>query len=267
MEVLEKKAVTTENGLFDTYGRLIPRNFTHGTFAKSRRYFSITQPEIDYEKIYTRLAKHLNVGDSVSKEEFEARAEKILTKLRGDANVSQILNGVRVPFMLPVEASADIGTLLENKYLPAVQSAFTETFPEKNFSNHHKGGLAGKLAIALGSRHEKLLKAQQTQVLVGYYFPCVTEYSVPAAIESIAQLPDQFLLAGGVDTAAAMIAAPDLLLRKDGYPPVLWLSALDTEKNGAGYHFEAYGYHLTFNRRVHLDQPAESWASGLVVLG
>lgn len=267
MEVLDKTSLNIDTALFDTHGRLIPRNLNNGVFAKSRRYFSITQPEVDYGKIHARLTKHLNIGDSVSKEEFEIRAEKILTKLRADKNVSQILNGVRVPFMLPVEASADIGTLLENKYLPAVQSAFTEVFPDKNFSNHHKGGLAGKLAIALGSRHEKLLKVQQTQVLVGYYFPCVTEYSVPAAIETIAQLPDQFLLAGGVDTAAAMVAAPDLLLRKDGYPPVLWMAALDAEKTGAGYHFEAYGYHLTFNRRVHLDQPAESWASGLVVLG
>lgn len=267
MEVLEKASLNTDTALFDAHGRLIPRNLKNGVFAKSRRYFSITQPEVDYGKIYARLTKYLNIGDSVSKEEFETRAEKILDKLRSDANASNILNGVCVPFMLPVEAVADIGTLLDSKYIPAVQSAFSEVFSDKNFTNHNKGGLAGKLAIALGSRHEKLLKAQQNQVLVGYYFPCVTEYSVPAAIEQMAQLPEQFLLAGGVDTAAAMVAAPDLLLRKDGYPPVLWMAALDAEKTGAGYHFEAYGYHLTFNRRVHLDQPAESWASGLVVLG
>ncbi len=267
MEVLEKTLLNTDNALFDAHGRLIPRNLKNGVLAKSRRYFSITQPEVDYGKMYARLTKHLNIGDTVSQVEFTQRAEKILEKLRSDANLSNILNGVRVPFMLPVEAAADIGTLLENKYLPAVQSAFADAFPDKNFSNHHKGGLAGKLAIALGSRHEKLLKAQQTQVLVGYYFPCVMEYSVPAAIEQMTQLPEQFLLAGGVDTAAAMVAAPDLLLRKDGYPPVLWMAALDAEKTGAGYHFEAYGYHLTFNRRVHLDQAAESWTSGLVVLG
>lgn len=267
MEVLELTSVNIENALFDKHGRLVPRNLKNGVFAKSRRYFSITQPEVDYGKIYARLSKHLNIGNAISQAEFTQRAEKILEKLRNDANASNILNGVRVPFMLPVEAAADIGTLLDSKYLPAVQSAFSEVFPDKNFTNHNKGGLSGKLAIALGSRHEKLLKAQQTQVLVGYYFPCVMEYSVPAAIEQMAQLPEQFLLAGGVDTAAAMIAAPDLLLRKEGYPPVLWMAALDAEKTGAGYHFEAYGYHLTFNRRVHLDQAAESWTSGLVVLG
>jgi hypothetical protein len=34
-----------------------------------------------------------------------------------------------------------------------------------------------------------------------------------------------------------------------------------------GYHFEAYGHNLTFNRRPHFGQAAEYWASGLVVLG
>ncbi|XLM23265.1 hypothetical protein MKD33_18855, partial [Chromobacterium piscinae] len=61
---------------------------------------------------------------------------------------------------------------------------------------------------------------------------------------------------------AAFIGSPDLLLRRDGYPPLLWLSGLDGEKEGVGYHFEAYGYDLTFNRRVHQNMAAEYWASG-----
>ena len=73
-------------------------------------------------------------------------------------------------------------------------------------------------------------------------------------------------MAGGFDTAAAFVAAPDLLLRGDGYPPLLWLAALDGEQPGIGYHFEAYGHNLTFNRRAHLDQTAEYWWSGITVL-
>lgn len=267
MQVMEKTALATDNSWFDEHGRLIPRNLQSPVFEKSRRYFSLTQPQIDYAKMHARLTQYLNIDASVSVDEFRFRAEKILEKLRADPLTRLILNGVHVPFMLPIEAASDIGSLLDNKYIPAVGAAFSEVFPDKGFTNHHKGGLTGKLAIALGSRHERLLQAQQSAVLVGVYFPCVLEYSVPAALEQMAQLPEQFLLAGGVDTASAMIAAPDLLLRKEGYPPVLWMAALDAEKTGAGYHFEAYGYHLTFNRRVHFDQPAESWACGLVLLG
>jgi len=64
-----------------------------------------------------------------------------------------------------------------------------------------------------------------------------------------------------------MIATPDLLLRTDGYPPLLWLGALQGEKEQVGYHFEAYGYNLTFNRKPHFNQVAEYWCAGLVVLG
>ena len=99
------------------------------------------------------------------------------------------------------------------------------------------------------------------------YLPCLLEYSIPAALEQMATLPEHFLLAGGLDTSAAFVSLPGLLLRKDGYPPLLWFSGLAAEKDGVGYHYEAYGYNLTFNRRAHLGKVAEYWASALVVLG
>jgi hypothetical protein len=80
-------------------------------------------------------------------------------------------------------------------------------------------------------------------------------------------LPEHFLLSGGYDTSAALVGTPDLLLRTDGYPPLLWLAAVQTDKPLVAYHFEAYGYNLTFNRRVHFGQAAEYWNSGLTILG
>lgn len=62
------------------------------------------------------------------------------------------------------------------------------------------------------------------------------------------------------------MGVPDLLLRTDGYPPLLWLTGLAGEKPGIGYHFEAYGHDLTVNRRAHLGQTAEYWWSGISVL-
>lgn len=267
MEVLEKKSVDAEQGVFDAHGRCQPASIKADAHKKTRRYFDFEKRPVDLKQIYARLTTHLAIGNSVSLEEFTSRVNKILQDLRDDQLTKNVVNGVYVPFMLPIETPTDIGTLIEQKYLPAVQASFAEAFPDKSFINHHKDGLTGKLAIALGSRHEKLLSKQKNQVIVGVYFPSLMEFSVPAAIEQMAHLPEKFLLAGGVDTAAAMVAAPDLLLRKDGYPPVLWMAGLDTEKLGVGYLFEAYGYHLTFNRKPHFDKAAESWASGLVVLG
>ncbi|MBV5349669.1 hypothetical protein JZU71_00435, partial [bacterium] len=101
--------------------------------------------------------------------------------------------------------------------------------------------------------------------MVGHYFPCLLEYSVPATIEQLQNTPSEILLAGGFDTCAAFIGSPDLLLKSQDYPPLIWLAALEAERKDVGYHFEAYGYNLTFNRRPHFGQVAEYWASGLVV--
>jgi hypothetical protein len=257
----------TSAALFDAHGRCIPLGLSAPAHTTSRRYFALTPPAINYSEIHARIMKHLGMADVISAREFEQRAEAILQKLRKDPQVSGIANGAGVPFFLPQADYPDYGAVLEDTYLPAVQSAFTEKLPAYSFVNHHKGGLAAQLGLAPASRHQQLLDAMRQAPVVGYFFPCLTEYSVPAALEQAGLLPQQFLLAGGFDTAAALIGTPDLLLRKDGYPPLLWLAALTSDKENSGFHFEAYGYNLTFNRRPHFGQAAECWASSLVVLG
>lgn len=253
--------------LFDQHGRCIPAELTTPVHRGTRCYFAFVQPKIDYGNIYARIKKYLGFSDGISKEEFEQRAKAILQKLQSDPKTKEIVNGVGVPFILPNASYPDYGEALETVYLNALKGSFGEVLPGYDFVNHHKDGLAGKLSIIARSRHAHLLAAMQKDMVVGYFFPSLTEYSVPAAIEQIDVLPQQFLLAGGFDTCAALIGSPDLLLRADGYPPLIWLAALEAEKDQVGYYFEAYGYNLTFNRRPHFNQVAEYWSSGLVVLG
>lgn len=252
---------------FDGFGRCIPRAIKADCHSNTRRYFICEQPNIECDKIHARLVKHLAIDNPITIAEFTDRAEKILAALRNDPQCKNLLNGVHVPIMLPKDSYSDLGEHFEEKYVGAVKSSFEENSPGRSFVNHHKAGLSGKLKIAPGSRHDQLIAAMQKDLVVAYYFPCLNEYSVPAAIQQIGQLPENFLLAGGFDTAAALVGSPDLLLRAHGYPPLLWLAGLEAEGPGVGYHFEAYGYNLTFNRRVHFDKAAESWASGIVVIG
>ncbi|HEX8979001.1 MAG TPA: hypothetical protein VF811_04770 [Parasulfuritortus sp.] len=252
---------------FDAHGRCLPAELKAGVHRNTRRYFIVNQPAIDYAAIYRRSAKHLGSAQGPSEAEFEWRASAILRELRDDPATAPLLNGVGVPFLLPREAHTDVGEALQDVYLQAVSASFSEAFPHYAFTNHHQAGLAGKLSVVSGSRHDRLVEAMAHGPVVGYFFPCLTEYSVPAAIEQMASLPDKFLLAGGYDTSAALVGSPDLLLRTDGYPPLLWLAALQGESEQLGYHYEAYGYNLTFNRRPHFGRVAEYWSSGLVVLG
>ena len=95
---------------------------------------------------------------------------------------------------------------------------------------------------------------------------CFSEFSKNAAIDCFQYLPEYFYFSGGIDTAAALITEPNMLFRKNGYSPLLWIGAFDAGKHDALYHFEGYGYDLTFNRKVHHDQCAESWLFGITVI-
>lgn len=256
-----------EPGYFDENGRRIPPEAEFTVHHQTRRYFICDQPRIDYAASHRRIATHLGAEDPLSAAEFETRAEAVLEGLRRNPRTRRITSGVGVPFFLPKGTCEDIGRQMDVIYLNGARSAFQEMFPAYAFVNHHAGGLEGKLSVAPGSRHERLLDAMSRSDVVGYYFPCLLEYSIPAALEQVEALPENLLLAGGFDTCAAFAGSPDLLMRTGGYPPLLWLAALSGEKAGIGYHFEAYGYNLTFNRRAHLDQAAEYWASGLVAIG
>lgn len=255
--------------LFDAFGRCTAPGPVSPVHRETRRRFVFQQPAIDYPAIHARTVAHLCNGHApaTSVSEFETRAKAIHSRLLATPHLANITRGAGIPFLLPSVQIDDYGTALEEKYILAVGAAFKASLPEYDFKSHNPVHLGGLLRIAPESRHAHLVDAARRGDVVGWLYPSLLEYSLPAAREVMATLPENFLLAGGIDTCAALVGSPDLLLRLDGYPPLLWLAALDGEKREIGYHFEAYGYNLTFNRRAHLGQVAEYWASALVVLG
>lgn len=265
-DVIDDEAPTpVYSGHFDQFGRCSPEGLTAPAIAKSRHYFQIEQPELNLDAIHARISKHLP-GSYPSVPEFKQRVQSILDGISSDPASAGILNGVHVPFMLPQSLISDEGAALEEFYLQYVHDAFSAVFPGYAFKDHHTQSLTGQFKVREGSRHELLLEQLRSGSVVGVYFPALREFSVPAALEKVAQLPDRFLLAGGVDTSAALIASPELLQRKEGYSPLLWLGALASEKDGEGHYFENYGFDLTFNRRMHFDQASEYSTCGLVVV-
>jgi hypothetical protein len=248
---------------FEASGRCKPLQAAGSAF-KVRGYFKCSQPKIDYAAIYRRVATHLG-SPQISVEEFERRAQRIRSRIEDQVETAGLLNAVAVPILLPKATHVDLRSALNDHYVPAVAAAFAETLPEYRFVNHHP--VDEELQVHPGCRHQQLLQRLQQEDVVAYWFAAFAEYSIPAARQRESVLPEDFMLAGGVDTAAALVACPDLLLREDGYPPLLWLAALSSARDDAGYFFEAYGYNLTFNHRPHFNQAAEYWNSGLVVLG
>ncbi|WP_135076052.1 hypothetical protein [Terasakiella sp. SH-1] len=250
--------------VFDEFGRAVPGQVKGAVQQKVRRYFRCDQPELDLDAIYGRIQAVLGEG-SLSCEAFKSRVAALIQGLERDAAHCGILKGVYVPFYIPQRDTKDIGRDIGELYLPALAQSFTGKCPDYDFKKHDQKQLEGNLSIVAGAKHGRLLEKLATQDVVGLYFPALDGYSLEAAREQVAFLPQSFSLAGGADTCAAMIGSPDLLLRQDGYPPLLWFGGLEAEDPSENVHLEAYGYDLTFNRRVHLGNADEYWANGIVV--
>ncbi|OGV25909.1 MAG: hypothetical protein A3F18_02730 [Legionellales bacterium RIFCSPHIGHO2_12_FULL_37_14] len=254
------------SSLFDDYGRCLPQGTTSQVHAQIRRYYEIKQPELDYATVFSRIRSNFGKSTQLTIDLFAKKIKAIQTNLESSAATRNITQGIMVPFFIPRLSFTDIGETLETLFIPTVGKSYAQKFPDYQFVSHIVGSLKGLLTVAAGSRHDKLLQRLTQEDVVGIYFPCLLEYSVPATREIIANLPKEFLLSGGFDTVAAIIGSPDLLFNKEKYTPLLWFSGLEAEKHTIGYHFEAYGYNLTFNRKGHFGNVSEYWNSGLTVL-
>jgi len=255
----------TEN-LFDVNGRCIPLTNSYPVHNKTRRYFTIEPQKTDYELIYNKIKNFLDPKTDLSLIDFKKRSLGIIEKLENDSKLKNITKGIGVPFFLPKIKSTNIGSDLLEKYLHALTKSYKDENPKYDFINHCQENLSENITINTESKHDELIKQMEMETIVGCYFPCMLEYSFPAAFETLSGLPKNFYLAGGFDTCAAFIGTPNLLLNKNNYPPLLWMGALNSEKDNIGYHIEAYGYNLNFNKRPHLGNVSEYWGHALTVL-
>ncbi len=104
--------------------------------------------------------------------------------------------------------------------------------------------------------------AAATSSYKGTYFPTIKGISIPEIQK--AQHTDfaPYRLSSALETAAALVARPDLLRNSNAYAPILWCAKEADETHG--YYFEQYGDTLTFNRRPHLGLKSDYWWAGVV---
>lgn len=265
------KARTQNVSLFNRNGvRIRPRGLKANT-TKPDRDYRFNQPTLDYGQRLARLQTYLNSPKylyNISAADFETRSEAIIASIREDDTVSNLLKGIYLPFVIPQMDVEDYGQILDEVFLTGVNNSYTEQFGgERPFNNYRKGSLAEQTTIVTGSRHERLVEAMKQGTVVGIYFPnCLQGYSVDADREQMESLPEQFLLAGGFDAAAAMIAYPDVLAR-DGSTPLLDLAAMQWQSSDDSLCFRAYDDDLDFGIRSNLGDASDNYAGGLVVLG
>ena len=79
--------------LFDEFGRCLPTSLNEPAHQKTRRYFLIDKPDINYSASYERLNKAFSISGVISQAQYESRVRAILADIADDELMKPILNG------------------------------------------------------------------------------------------------------------------------------------------------------------------------------
>ena len=268
-----------DNVLFDEHGRRIPFDGMRVFNEVSSGYYKLNQPKFSFEDILSRSQEYSGVDQSITSKSFETVCMNLKQGVVSEPSLEGLFHGIHVPFICSETSdSSDLGTELEKTCLPSVAASFSAVFPELHCRATLQGSstkLSGELSVADGSRYERFIESQRKGVVAGWYFPqALQEYDIDSQRKQMGSLPlpNELVLSGAADTAAALVGYPSLLINEDDYPPVLCLSALEHTDEKLMLCFKAYGHHLEFwcmsqMLTPEITQVSEQWSGGLTLFG
>ncbi len=268
--------------LFDKHGRRIPYGGMRVYNQVSRRYFLLEQPEYDCTLALARgrMAQFADLPDLPSANKFSFVCGAILAAIEDSSQIANLAQAVCVPFICPPKTTGRGEDI--QKLLAAVQVSFLDRFPEGDFRNLCEGKPNDEVALAQGSRYEKLEAAREQGWVAGWYFPnCLAEFDLASQRKQMETLPEtvgnaQIVLSGAAEAAMAIAGTPGLLFGEINnlhYPHHLCLSALQEPGDALVYTFEHYANTppaMRFRHRSNMLTPtttqvSEQWAGGLTV--
>ena len=255
--------------IVDKNGRIVPTEKDRVYSLVDRKYFCLHQPEIALSTIYNNFVKVLGKETLVdlSENEFKQKFENLVSQLKTDSNLSNLLQGVYVPFILPKKNS--LGKNPITSLVQAAGKSFNGKFPEFDFRLISDVKLDSDLEIRQNSSWELLDNAWSQGPVVGIYFPtAMSGFAFPDYTSVVSRLNGNTLVLSGIpEVASAITGSPDLLMKRDGkYPNLLALAAFierDATQKHFFHFFEAYGWNLYFNRRSYLGAVSEYYSGGL----
>ncbi len=265
-EVLNKTKVQS---LFDEYGRRIPKDL-QAKVCDANRNFRLGQPKLDEEADFISYIMRLHefIMDvsamHITVEQLQLETERLLTIIRNDSRVANILNGVYLPVILPQLTTDDLGTALD-QYLEGVSKSYVACFSGQELCSYYQDGLANKVSIINGSRHNQLIERMKQGLVIGIHFPNPLQgFSINASREQMSTLPESFILSG-IDTFIAMAMYPDILACGSN-TPFLDMAALFWQPNDYSFNFENHGSVLGFGNTIDLAVALNNCSGGLLFL-
>ncbi|MDD5567016.1 MAG: hypothetical protein PHH01_02365 [Patescibacteria group bacterium] len=254
--------------LFDRHGRCIPGQSLKFMVVDPNRAFRFDRPVLDYSIRLARIRQYLECYGtiSLSAEEFQSVSTILIEQLRSNARCANALNGVYLPIVIPAMVVTDYGDTLNRVINGGVGLSYAAQY-HLPFANRCSDELAGKVSVVDGTRHDHLIARLARGAAVALFFPNpLRGFSIKACQEQIASLSEGWLLAGGIDTAVAFTAYPDVLGR-DHRTPGLDCAALRWESVDYSLRFDADDDHTDFNRANNLNIADASCGGGLLFVG
>lgn len=250
---------------FDHTGRRIPPRGLEAAVCDPDRDFHLVQPPLGYAARLQRLTD-IDLTPSITAADFQARVEDILTRVKEDETIANLLNAVHLPLVIPQTVVTDLGQTTE-KFVTAAGQSYQRQFPDRSFTNYREGELAGQVSVVEGSGYDKLLAAIALEPVVALYFPNPLQgFSVEAQREQMSSLPGDFVLSGPLDTAIGWMMYPDVVGR--GFKtPVNDCSAVNWQSPQYSLYFNANDDNAKFDNRDNLANANDNYSGGLLLLG
>lgn len=219
------------NKLFDKDGRRIPQGLISEVRDANKTYY-LNQPEMktidDYVQrlnllieVFTKIwtESQLKAVSSITAEGFKEGVECLITMIKSDLCVANIMKGVWLPIILPQLFDSDLGNIFE-WFAKGAGESYLNHFEKKDvrFCNYFQLRLSGNITVADSSRHEQLIERMRQGPVLGIHFSnSLQGFSASASKEQLLTLPEGFILSG-LDTPIAMAMYPDILMRDHDTP-------------------------------------------------
>lgn len=255
--------------MFDLVGRFIP----HSSQSTYR------EPCSDFYKLNLPFPNQLKVRDhpdkSVEIDHVNDSLSHLLSKIKTDNQLSNILNGPTLPFFISKTSIPDIGERLEKIDFPSLSNSFCKAFPKSHFKAIIQDDLqlVERLHPYPSTRYDLFLDHISRSSVVGYYFPLAfNQFSISSQRSCMNSLPTHIpvCLSGPIEVSSVLTSYPSILFDKTSYSPILCLSGVAHYDERLIACFKSYGPHLEFwiisNCLLPgVEQVSEQWSGGLTI--
>ncbi len=245
---------------------------------KPKNFYKIDPIRVNFDAQHKVAIANGIASEKLVLTEIEKNLLNIKELIKDSEEYKNLFEAVAIPFCMEIPyIKEDIGTLLEDHWLPMLKKEYEKKVPGTYFKSNFQGEkkLKNLLTVSEKSGYEKFFECAKNSSIVGYYFPTAfQEFDIKSQRMRIGELPSvagaKICLSGPFEIIYSLVCYPKLLFSKESYCPILCASSLEHNDPRMVLMFKSYGPHLEFWLMSQMLTPSktqvsEQWAGGITV--